>query len=548
MTQGKKYYNHDYLSGVCRMQIINFSNIRGDFYGGLTAAIIALPLALAFGVISGLGAEAGLYGAIILGFFAAFLGGTPTQISGPTGPMTVVVAGSVALFAHNPNAVIATIFLAGVIQIAFGFAKIGSYVKFIPYPVVSGFMSGIGAIIIILQINPLLGSEPFSSPMQVIANLSGLSISIHALIISALTLAIVFLTPSKISSIVPAPLIALVVVTIISVIADLDVARIGSIPSGLPEFKLFSIDIALLNQILAAAITLAILASIDSLLTSLVADSLTKTKHDSNKELIGQGVGNSLCAFFGAIPGAGATMRTVVNIKSGATTHLSGMIHALTLLIITLFLAPLASQIPMALLSGILIKVGLDIIDYKMLRIIKKAPKQDTIVMALVFFLTVFVDLIMAVAAGVTIAALLITYRIAEQFKVKITSSNDENNDSSQMSSSSEHIRIIDIEGAFFFGSTSQMIDQVDSVMQTKCVIINVASVPFFDLSALFALEEIVLKFQDLNIPVILVIAPNKMQKFKDVELASVIKEENIVFDLDTASTLAHQYLKEQNV
>lgn len=518
---------------------INTSNIRGDFYGGITAAIIALPLALAFGVISGLGAEAGLYGAIILGFFAAFLGGTPTQISGPTGPMTVVVAGAVVTFTGNINAIMATIFLAGIIQLSFGYAKIGSYVKFIPYPVISGFMSGIGAIIIILQINPLLGNPTFSSTMQVIANLPYITINTQTIIISLITLAIVFFTPKNISSIVPSPLIALIGVTIFSVFADFDIVRIGHIPVGLPEFRLFSIDVAILNQILATAITLAILASIDSLLTSLVADSLTKTKHDSNKELIGQGIGNALCSFFGAIAGAGATMRTVVNIKTGATTNLSGMIHALTLLAITLFLAPFASQIPMAVLSAILIKVGIDIIDYKMLKIVQKAPKHDTIVMALVFALTVFVDLIMAVAAGVTLASLLITYKIAKQSKIKITDQNDSKIENSIDTIS--HIRIINIEGAFFFGSASQMIDNVDTLLGTKCVIINTTSVPFFDLSAFFTLEEIILKLQDLEIKVLLVISKDKQKDFENVKLTEVVGEENLFFDIKTAIKIANK-------
>ena len=519
-----------------------FSNLRGDFYGGLTAAIIALPLALAFGVISGLGAEAGLYGAIILGFFAAFLGGTPTQISGPTGPMTVVVAGAVVTFGGNFEAIMATIFLAGIIQIGFGLAKIGSYVKFIPYPVVSGFMSGIGAIIIILQINPLLGSAPFSSTIEVLAKLSQISINPEAIFVSILTLAIVFFTPKKISTIIPSPLVALILVTIISVVAGFDITRIGQIPTGLPQFHMLSFDASLLSQILAVAITLAILASIDSLLTSLVADSLTKTKHSSNKELIGQGIGNSVCAFFGGIPGAGATMRTVVNIKTGATTNLSGIIHAATLLIITLFLAPLASQIPMAVLSGILIKVGLDIIDYKMLKIVQKAPRQDVIVMILVFLLTVFVDLIMAVAAGVTLAALLITFRIAQQAKVNITGQQEDSTGLALLDAP-QNLRVINIEGAFFFGSTSQIIDQVDQIMETKCVIINTLEVPFFDLSALFALEEIIIKLQDLNIKVIVAIKQDKLEKFKNVKLIDTIGTKNLLFDIENAKQRAFEVM-----
>ena len=514
---------------------INTSTLKGDLYGGFTAAVIALPLALAFGVISGLGASAGLYGAIILGFFASLLGGTKTQVSGPTGPMTVVIAGSVATFAGNTDAILATIFLAGLIQISFGVVKIGSYIKFIPYPVVSGFMTGIGTIIVILQINPMLGNEPISSTFGVIANLPNLTIHYETLFLSVLSILIVFFTPQKFTKIVPSPLIALVVVTLISLFFDANIVRIGDIPSGLPTIHLFSIDWNLANQIIAAALALAILASIDSLLTSVVADSLTKTKHNSNKELIGQGIGNTICSFFGAIPGAGATMRTVVNIKTGGTTKLSGMFHALSLLVIVLFFAPLASVIPMAVLSGILVKVGFDILDYRLLKLIKKAPKQDTIVMVSVLLLTIFVDLIMAVAVGVTLASLLITYRVAKQSNVKIE---DENvNHLEHIASQNDNtIKIIHIQGAFFFGSVSQIIDGIDhKVSETKYVIIDVTQVQFFDLSALFALEDMIDKLYSHHIKVILIIKEERIKKFENIGIINLIGEENIKYDLDSA-------------
>lgn len=518
----------------------NLSNLKGDLYGGFTAAIIALPLALAFGVISGLGASAGLYGAIILGFFAALLGGTATQISGPTGPMTVVVAGSIATFAGNAEAVMATIFLAGIFQIALGYVKLGTYIKHIPYPVVSGFMSGIGAIIIVLQLNPILGNEPISSTIGVLANIPNLSVNPDSLFLSLLTIIIVFFTPKRYSKIIPSPLIALIAVTLISIFFPDTVERIGDIPSGLPQFSMFSIEWAYASQIFAAAVTLAVLASIDSLLTSIVADSLTKTRHNSNKELIGQGIGNTICSFFGAIPGAGATMRTVVNIKTGGTTKLSGMIHAVSLLLITLFLAPLASQIPMAVLSGILVKVGFDILDYRFLKLVKKAPRHDTVVMVLVFLLTLFVDLIIAVGAGITMASLLITYRVAKQSNVNIA---DEQLGQEQYieCANENKVKVVRVQGAFFFGSASQIIDGIDhKIMDTKYVIIDVQKVPFFDLSALFALEDMIDKVKTRHLEIMIVTTKDKLHCFKNLNLHETIGEENIFFDLQKAISSAN--------
>ena len=292
------------------------NNIKNDVFAGITAAVVALPLALAFGVASGAGAIAGLYGAIILGFFAAAFGGTPTQISGPTGPMTVVVAATIATFPNDLASVMTVIFLAGIMQISFGIIGIGKWIKYIPYPVISGFMCGIGVIIIILQINPFLGVDGFGSIVYTLTHLFETidKASYEAIIVASISLAIMFLTPKRVSKIVPSALIALVAVTYFSIFMNYNIKTIGEIPMGLPEFIFpISFDILQLSTILTLAITLSLLASIDSLLTSVVADSKTKTKHDPKKELIGQGIGNMICSFFGAIPGAGATMRTVIN-------------------------------------------------------------------------------------------------------------------------------------------------------------------------------------------------------------------------------------------
>ncbi|AXX92684.1 sulfate permease [Malaciobacter molluscorum LMG 25693] len=511
------------------------SNLKGDFFGGLTAAIIALPLALAFGVASGAGAVAGLYGAIVLGFFASLFGGTSSQISGPTGPMTVVMASTITVFHNDLKAVMCVVFLSGVFQILFGVLKIGKFVRYIPYPVISGFMSGIGIIIIILQINPFIGVDSQSSVIGTISHLSDTfsSINYKALFLSTFTLIIMLGTPKKIANVVPPALLALTTMTILSIVFNFDIKTIGEIPTSLPSFSFPSFDFSNGKDIIMLAITLALLGTIDTLLTSLVADSITKTKHNSNKELIGQGIGNTLVSLVGGIPGAGATMRTVINVKSGGRTKLSGIIHAIVLLLIVLFLAPIASKIPLAVLAGILMKVGLDILDYKFLKVARFAPKNDMIVMVIVFLLTVFVDLIMAVGVGITLASLLIVYRISKEANLKISlEKNIENKDVNQENSK---IRVLDINGAFFFGSASFFEEEINKLLDTEKLIINCTNVPFMDISAIFTLEELILKLKDLGIDICLVLRKRHINKIEALDKTNIFKDVNIYEKLQEA-------------
>lgn len=496
--------------------MFNVQTIKNDILGGVTAAVVALPLALAFGVASGLGAVAGLYGAIVLGFFASLFGGTKTQISGPTGPMTVVMASSVVLFKGDVPSIMATVFLAGIIQISLGMIKVGKWIQYIPYPVVSGFMSGIGLIIIILQINPFLGVESIGSIIEVLYHLPKTleAINIDALILASITLAIMFLTPKKIAKIVPPALIALVFMTIVSISFHFEVQTIGNIPTTLPNITLPSFDILQLKNIITMGITLALLGAIDTLLTSLVADSMTKTKHDSNKELIGQGIGNSLVSLVGGVPGAGATMRTVINIKSGGITRLSGMVHSLTLLVIVLFLAPLAAKIPLAVLSGILVKVGFDIFDYRFLSLLRMVPRTDLLIMVTVFLLTVFVDLIMAVGAGITFAALLAIYKISQNTKI-ITKVHKTYFD---IDIDDITTKILKIDGALFFGTASILEKRISKFKRAKRVIIDVQEVHFLDISAIFILEDIVKYLQNKDIQVYLVLKEKHRRKILKVD------------------------------
>jgi len=394
----------------------DFGNLRGDLLGGVTAGVVALPLALAFGEASGAGPIAGLWGAIFVGFFAALFGGTGAQVSGPTGPMVVVFAGVFASLSGDPKLVFAAVVLAGLLQIVMGVFRLGDYIRLVPYPVVSGFMSGIGVIIIALQVSRLFGHEPEGGgTIPALAAIPG-SVAdpvFAAVLVGAIALATVFLWPKRWGKIVPGALAALVIGTLVS-LAVPGAPVLGDIPTGFPAFGLPSFTAETLPVVLEAAIILAVLGSIDSLLTSLVADNMTGTRHKSNIELVGQGVGNTVAGLFGAIPGAGATMRTVVNIRSGGGTRLSGMTHALLLFGVVVSLAPLAEKIPHAVLAGILVKVGYDIIDWAYIRRAHKGPRWDLVLMALVLGLTVFVDLITAVAVGVVLAALAFVKQIAD--------------------------------------------------------------------------------------------------------------------------------------
>ena len=497
---------------------------RGDFFGGLTAGIVALPLALAFGVQAGIGPEAGLYGAIFLGFFASLLGGTDSQISGPTGPMTVVSSATIAGFvaatggdvASAMGAIVACFILSGLLQIVMGVLKIGSLIKYIPYPVISGFMSGIGVIIIILQVFPALGNQ---SPKSIIAVVTSLgeafgNINTWAFIYTALTIAIIYLFP-KITKAVPSTLVALLAVTVLSVVLKKDVPIIGNIPQGFPALQLggiLSIDSSLYINILTAAITLAALGSIDSLLTSVVADNVTKTKHNSNRELIGQGIGNSISGIFAGLPGAGATMRTLVNIRSGGRNRISGLIHALTLLIILLGAGTYAALIPNSVLAGILITVGIGILDYKGFRHIAKVPRADAAIMILVLLVTVFLDLLTAVGIGMVLGAVLFMKKMSDitEEKTKVTDVTPyekelpwNGNGAGIPKAIKDNILVKEVDGPLFFGFAQNFQERISKLHSIKYVIIRMEKVPFMDQTGLYALEESILALEQKGVEVL---------------------------------------------
>jgi SulP family sulfate permease len=494
---------------------LSTANLRGDLFGGLTAAVVALPLALAFGVASGAGPVAGLYGAICVGFFAALFGGTPTQVSGPTGPMTVVAATVFTQFAGNLAIAFTVVMLAGLLQILFGKLKLGRYINLVPYPVISGFMSGIGCIIIIMQLDPLLGHP---APKTVANALTVLPSYLRhpqtdALIAGSVALALCLFTPARIGRKVPATLLALLIGTLLVEFALPAAPVLGEIPSALPQFHLPTIDIRLLKDIVLPALVLATLGSIDSLLTSLIADNVTRTFHDSDRELVGQGLGNIMAGLLGGIPGAGATIRTLVNIRSGGRTPVSGAFHALVLLAIALGFGPLAARVPHAVLAGILIKVGIDVIDWGYLRRMLRAPKSATICMLVVLFLTVFVDIITAVAVGTVIASLLFVKEMADLQSESIRTITDhESGDKILSPVEAEIFRrcagrtvLVHLSGAMSFGAANEMTRRMTTAARYDVIVIDLVDVPRIDASAVMALDAIIRRAQSEKQTVILV-------------------------------------------
>ena len=491
---------------------------RGDLLGGLTAAVVALPLALAFGnaALGPGGAIYGLYGAIVTGFLAALFGGTPAQVSGPTGPMSVTVAGVVSsLIAVGVASelsggellplVMAAVVIGGLFQILFGLLKLGRYITMVPYSVVSGFMSGIGIIILLIQIGPLMGIEASGG---VVNSLAMVFQNFHpnpaALAVGLMTLAVVFFTPKRISQVLPSPLLALVLITPLSFVLFNDqrlnnlgweaLPRIGTIPEGglqvvMPHWGVH------LPLVVRAGLVLALLGSIDSLLTSLVADNIGQSRHHSNRELMGQGIANAAAGLMGGLPGAGATMRTVINIKSGGRTPLAGMTHSVVLLLLLLGAGPLAEGIPTALLAGILIKVGLDIIDWGFLRRAHRLSTKTALVMWGVLLLTVFWDLIGAVLIGMFVANLLtIESLTTHQLAGMGNTERDALPEAEQrlLDQCGDAVMLFALQGPLSFGAAKGISERMTLVRQYRVLILDISNVPHLGVTATLAIERIV--------------------------------------------------------
>jgi len=494
------------------MQLVNglrFDNIRGDIYGGLTAAVVALPLALAFGVASGAGPIAGIYGAIAVGFFAALFGGTPSQVSGPTGPMTVVMAAIIVQYQHDPALAFTVVMMGGLFQFLFGVFRIGHFIDMMPFPVISGFMSGIGCIIIILQIGPLFGHD--LPPGGVFGALIALPATVStpnwdALVVGLLCFAIATFTPARIGRILPSPLIALFVGTALVLFLLPEAPVLGEVPTGLPELRLPVLSLEALPHMVGSALVLAALGSLDSLLTSLIADNVTRTYHKSDRELVGQGIGNMISGLIGGLPGAGATMRTVINVRAGGQTPISGALHAVVLLAVVLGTAPLAAHIPNAVLAGILFKVGVDIIDWNYLKRIPRAPKQGVFFMIVVLGLTVFVDLIVAVATGVVMASLLFVKRMADLQQAAMQSATGPQpglaltpEEAALFEQAQGRLLLFQFGGPVSFGVAKTLSRRLGMADEFGALVLDLSAVPLIDSSASLALEDAVLNAVNRN-------------------------------------------------
>ncbi|MFL0605860.1 bicarbonate transporter BicA [Cylindrospermopsis raciborskii] len=539
---------------------INTRNLRSDIFGGVTAAIVSLPLALAFGVASGAGPVAGLYGAVCVGFFAALFGGTPTLISEPTGPMTVVITGIISsLTAMDPENGMAMAFtvvmLAGIFQIIFGIFKLGKYITLMPYSVISGFMSGIGVILIILQIAPFLGQpNPKGGVLGIVQNLPQLLEKINpiALILGVMTVAIIYLTPSKVKRIVPPQLIALVLGTIVSLVffSNADIPRIGVIETGLPKLQMPTFTPTSVTIMLVDGVMLGMLGCIDTLLTAVIADSLTRTEHKSDKELIGQGIANLVSGLCGGLPGAGATMGTVVNIQTGAQTAISGITRALILLVVVLGAAGVTQSIPMAVLAGIALKVGIDILDWSFLKRSHKVSFKGSIIMYGVLLLTVFVDLIVAVGIGVFVANILTIERLSSMSSEKVKAISDADDD---IDLNEEEKRLLDqaggrillfyLSGAMIFGVSKAISREHNAIQDCDVIIFDLSDVPMMGVTASLTIESAIREAVEKDRQIILVGITGKVKKrLENLGVLSLLPPHHLVTErkqaLEQAMTL----------
>ncbi|WP_353304050.1 bicarbonate transporter BicA [Sessilibacter corallicola] len=491
-------------------------HIRGDIFGGVTAAVISLPMALAFGVASGAGPVAGLYGAVLVGLFAALFGGTSTLISEPTGPMTVVMTAVLTtMMASNPENGMAMAFtvvmIAGVFQIILGALKLGKYITLMPYSVISGFMSGIGLILVLLQIAPFLGQAPPAG--GVIGTLNSVpelwqNIEISETLLASASLAVLFLVPKRIASKVPPQLIVLVLGTIVSllVFSDDSIRRIGEISIGLPTLYLPTFSQEQLTTMVLDGMVLGTLGCIDSLLTAMISDSLTRKEHKSNKELVGQGVANVVSGLFGGLPGAGATMGTVVNIQAGAKSAFSGVARAIVLLVVIFGAASLTEHIPLAVLAAIALKVGLNILDWSFIKRAHRVSKLSASIMYGVMLLTVFFDLIVAVGLGVFIANILTIEKLSQLQTKNVKSFSDTGDDvplkqeeKSLLDQANGRVLLMYLSGPMIFGVSKAIAREHNTIQKYDCVVLDLLDVPLLDTTISIAIENTIKDAIDSN-------------------------------------------------
>lgn len=537
----------------------DLATFRGDVFGGVTAAVVGLPVALAFGVASGLGALAGIYGAIAVGFFAAVFGGTKSQISGPTGPMAVAMAAVVTIHADNLGQAFAIVILAGVIQILLGLLRVGRLVSFTPYSVISGFMSGIGVIIILLQTLPFVGADVATGgPRGAIRALPEAieSVNFHSLAIAAVTLAVGVLWPRQFRKYLPPTLAALIAGTLLGVLWLTGAPVIGDVPTGLPSLQWPDFSLAALDGVVTPALTIALLGSIDSLLTSLIADSITRTRHDPNRELVGQGIGNMMAGFVQGLPGAGATMGTVVNIRAGGRTQVSGVLRAAILLAMVLGLGRYVEAIPHAVLAGILMKVGWDIIDWRFITRAHRVQREHLIVMLITMGLTVFLDLVTAVAIGL-IAAGMASARQFERLEMDSVVSVPlldrtflYRDSADEVDDFSARVGMVALRGSFSVASSNRLINTISAdIHDHEVLILDFSETLYVDDSAALVVEQLIDTAAEENTPVIVMgLSGSPADTLRSLNVLRNITENRFVADIDGAREAAIQILDEDQL
>ena len=478
--------------------------LRGDVFGGVTATVAALPVALALGVASGMGAAAGMYGAIAVGFFAAVFGGTRTQISGPTAPMTAALLVIVSSYASNPTEAMTVVVMAGLLQVLLGASRIGRFAANTPHVVISGFMSGIGVIIIVIHILPFLGST--AAPGGVIGTIRAVphavaNVNYHAVAVAAVAVALGTVWPRRWSRFIPGPLLALVAGTMLGVFWLRDAPVIDHVPTVLPEFRLTLPSIAFVTHALVPALILALLGSVESLRTSLVADSLTGTRHNPSRELVGQGIGNMVSGLFGGLPGAGSTTGTVTNIRAGGTTSVSGALCAVFMVGLLLALGRNEASIPHAVLAGILMKVGWDTVDWRLLARVHRLRREHLLVLLVTLGLTVFVDLVTAVALGL-IAAGMIHARQLERLELdsvvsqplldRTFFSEEEDVDAAAFSPDSARVGLVALTGSLTVASSQKLANVIGAeIKDHEVVIFDFSGATYLDYGAAIGIGQL---------------------------------------------------------
>ncbi len=534
----------------------SISQFPGDLFGGITATLVILPMSLAFGVATGLGASAGIYGAIAVGFFAAIFGGTSTQISGPTAPMAVAMAVIVSTYAQSIAEAFAIVILCGLFQIVLGIIKIGRFIEYTPRVVVSGFMSGIGVIIIIIQLLPVFGAQPVSGGAigaLIALPQTILSANLGAVVIAVVALAISFFWPKSLRRFVPAPLLALIAGTLLSLTWLTGVPVVGEIPTGLPELQIYIPEAGFLIRAVEPALLLALIGAVDSLISSLIADTLTGTNHNPNRELVGQGIGNTVAGFIGGLAGSGSPLGTVANIRAGASTIASGVTYAIMMVLIVMVASDLVKPIPLAALAGVLIKVGCDAIDWRIVRRIHLIKRDRLLILLLVFGLTVFVDLLSAVAIGL-IAAAMSHARTIQNFELdNIVSATildtrlfEGDERASKMDPYSARVGVISLNGVISIASKTQLVrSMVNDIKDHEVIILDFSNTKHIDDDIALVIEQLSEAATQDDMAIIVSGLPAPIRQTVDaLQVLRLVPDNRIVATLSIAEQIARQIIE----